>query len=212
MLTSFVITVLLSNWEINIGLWLESFGFLKFVYKCSFSSPVYSTVLVRVSIPVQNIMIKKQVREKTVYSAYTSMLLFITKESQGRIWEAGADGGVLLTALLSLLSYRTQDYQPRDGITHNGLSHPWSLIEKMPYSWILWRHSLKGGSFFCVNWSLCQVDRQNQSVQHKGKGSQCDVTAANNPSPLALVVSVRPLHGSYYFTFLYSVLWKWTVR
>jgi hypothetical protein len=30
--------------------------------------------------------------------------------------------------LFSLLSYRTQDYQPR------------ALIEKMPYSWILWRH------------------------------------------------------------------------
>ena len=26
--------------------------------------------------------------------------------------------------LLSLLSYRTQDYQPRDGTTHNGPSHP----------------------------------------------------------------------------------------
>jgi hypothetical protein len=26
--------------------------------------------------------------------------------------------------LLSLLSYRTQDYQPRDGTTHKGPSHP----------------------------------------------------------------------------------------
>ncbi|EDM09436.1 rCG46326 [Rattus norvegicus] len=26
--------------------------------------------------------------------------------------------------LLSLLSYTTQDYQPRDGITHNGLDPP----------------------------------------------------------------------------------------
>jgi hypothetical protein len=26
--------------------------------------------------------------------------------------------------LLSLLSYRTQDYHPRDGTTHNGPSHP----------------------------------------------------------------------------------------
>jgi hypothetical protein len=32
--------------------------------------------------------------------------------------------------LLSLLSYRSQDYQPRDGSTHNGPSHLWSLIEK----------------------------------------------------------------------------------
>jgi hypothetical protein len=39
-------------------------------------------VLVRVSIPAQDIMTKKQVGEERVYSAYTSTLLFITKESQ----------------------------------------------------------------------------------------------------------------------------------
>jgi hypothetical protein len=38
--------------------------------------------------------------------------------------KAGADAEVLLTGLLSLLPYRTQDYQPRDGPTHNGPSHP----------------------------------------------------------------------------------------
>jgi hypothetical protein len=70
--------------------------------------------------------------------------------------------------LLSLLSYRTQDYQARDGTTHHGLagpSHPQSLIEKMPYSWISWRPFLKGGSFLCDNSSLCPVDTQNQPVQ-----------------------------------------------
>jgi hypothetical protein len=36
-------------------------------------------VLVRVSIPAQNITTKKQVGEEIVYSAYTSILLFITK-------------------------------------------------------------------------------------------------------------------------------------
>jgi hypothetical protein len=41
----------------------------------------FDTVLVRVSIPIQNIMTKKQVGEEKVYSAYTSILLFITKES-----------------------------------------------------------------------------------------------------------------------------------
>ena len=30
-------------------------------------------------------------------------------------------------SLLSLLSYRTQDHQPRDGITHNSLDHPMSI-------------------------------------------------------------------------------------
>jgi hypothetical protein len=67
--------------------------------------------------------------------------------------------------LLSLLPYTTQDYQPRDGTTHNGPFHPWSLIEEMPYSWISWRHLVKGGSFLCDNSSLCQVDTENQPVQ-----------------------------------------------
>ena len=37
-------------------------------------------VLVRVSISGQNIMTKKPVREERVYSAYTFVLLFTTKE------------------------------------------------------------------------------------------------------------------------------------
>jgi hypothetical protein len=56
--------------------------------------------------------------------------------------------------LLSLLSYRTQDYQPRDGPT----LLPWSLIEKMPYSWISWRHFPNWSTILCDNSSLCQVD------------------------------------------------------
>ena len=45
-------------------------------------------------------MTKKQVREERVYSAYTSTLLFITKESQsrnseGKNLEAGADAEVM---------------------------------------------------------------------------------------------------------------------
>jgi hypothetical protein len=36
----------------------------------------------RVSIPAQNIMTKKQVGEERVYSAYISMLLFISKGGQ----------------------------------------------------------------------------------------------------------------------------------
>jgi hypothetical protein len=39
-------------------------------------------VLVRISIPAKNIMTKKQIEEERVYSAYTSMLLFITKGNQ----------------------------------------------------------------------------------------------------------------------------------
>jgi hypothetical protein len=47
-------------------------------------------VLVRVSIPGQNIMTKKQVGEERVYSAYISKLLFITKGSQD--WNSSRSG------------------------------------------------------------------------------------------------------------------------
>jgi hypothetical protein len=56
------------------------------------------TVLVRVSIPGQNIMTKKQVGEKRVYSVYISILLFITKEVRTGTQagqEAGADAEVM---------------------------------------------------------------------------------------------------------------------
>jgi hypothetical protein len=79
-------------------------------------------------------MTKKQVGEKRVYSPYTSILLFITKGSQDRNpHRAGTWRQELMQrpwrdvpywlaspGLLSLLSYRTQDYQPRDGTAHNG--------------------------------------------------------------------------------------------
>jgi hypothetical protein len=98
-------------------------------------------VLVRVSIPAQNIMIKKQIGEERVYSAYISALLFITKGSQD--WNSHMEGTwsqelmqrswrdaaywPASPGLLRLVSYTTQDYQPRDGTTHNapppGLDH-----------------------------------------------------------------------------------------
>ena len=126
-----------------------------------------------------NIITKKQVGEERIYSVYTSTLLFITTGSQDgnshsvgtwrqelmqKPWK-GAAYWLASPGLLSLLSYRIQDSQPRDGTTHNGPSHPWPLIEKMPYSWISWRNSLKGGSYLCDNSSLCQVDTQNQPIQ-----------------------------------------------
>jgi hypothetical protein len=53
------------------------------------SSP-NNLVLVRVCIPAQNIMKKKQVGEERVYSAYTSTSLFITKGSQD--WNSSRSG------------------------------------------------------------------------------------------------------------------------
>ena len=57
--------------------------------------------------------------------------------------------------LLSLLSYRTQNHQPRDSTTLG--PSPWSLIEKMPYSWISWRHFLNWSSFLCDNSSYVKL-------------------------------------------------------
>ena len=82
------------------------------------------TVLVRVSILTQNIMTKKQVGKERVYSSYTSTLLFITKGGQAwnshrvgtwrqelmqRPWRVAAYW-IASPGLISLLSYRTQDY------------------------------------------------------------------------------------------------------
>jgi hypothetical protein len=41
-----------------------------------------------------------------------------------------------------------------------GAFPPWSLIEKMPYSWISWRHFPKWSSFLCDN-SSCAKLTQN---------------------------------------------------
>jgi hypothetical protein len=61
--------------------------------------------------------------------------------------------------LLSLLSYRTKTASPEMVPPTRGLS-PWWLIEKMPYSWISWRHFPNWSSFLCDN-SSCVKLTQN---------------------------------------------------
>jgi hypothetical protein len=61
------------------------------------------------------------------------------------------------------------DPKPRDGTTHNGSSHPWSLIEKMPYSWISWRPFLKGGSFLWDNSRFHQVDKKQKKTKQNSQ-------------------------------------------
>jgi hypothetical protein len=68
------------------------------------------------------------------------------------------------SGLLSLVSYRTQDYQPRDGITHKG-PPPWSLIEKMPTSGSHGGLSPTEAPFSVITPAVCQLDTQNQPVQ-----------------------------------------------
>ena len=72
-------------------------------------------------------------RKGFVYSAYTPTLLSITKGSQDRNsskvgtwrWELmqgplkGTAYWLASPGLLSLLSYRTQDHQPKDGTSYN---------------------------------------------------------------------------------------------
>jgi hypothetical protein len=89
-----------------------------------------------------NIMTKKQVGEERVYSAYTSTLLFITKEVRTGTQadqEAGADAeameacSLLACSACSLIEPRL----PAQRWSHpQGAFPPWSLIEEMPYSWI----------------------------------------------------------------------------
>jgi hypothetical protein len=125
-----------------------------------------------------NIMNKMQVGEERVYSAYTSILLFITKGSQD--WNSSKSGsrsrcrghrGMFLTGLPHLACSACSVIEPRLPAQRwhhpQWALHPWSLIEKMLHSWISWRHFLKRGSFLCDNSSLCQVDTQNQPVQRQ---------------------------------------------
>ena len=86
----------------------------------------------------QNTKNKKQDGEERVSLAYTFTLLFITKGSQNRnsnregTWKQelihrpwrGGDYWVVLHGLLKPASYKTQDHQPRDGITYNGPGPP----------------------------------------------------------------------------------------
>jgi hypothetical protein len=76
-------------------------------------------------------MTKKQVEEERVYSAYTSHCCSSPRKSglelkqvrkQELMQKPWRDVLYWLASpgLLSLLSYRTQDYQPRDGTTHKG--------------------------------------------------------------------------------------------
>jgi hypothetical protein len=115
-----------------------------------------------------NIMTKKQVGEERVYSAYTSILLFITKGSQdwnssrsgSRSWCRG-HGGMFFTGLLPLACSACSLIEPRLSAQRwshpQGAFPPWPLIEKMPYSWISWRHFPNWSSFLCDNSSCVKL-------------------------------------------------------
>jgi hypothetical protein len=116
----------------------------------------------------QNIMTKKQLGEKRIYSHCCSSPKEVRTGTQAG-QEAGADAeameGCYLLACFSWLAQLAESRTTSPGHHPQGALPALSLIEKMPYNWISWRHLLKGGSFLCDNSSLCQVDTQNQPVQ-----------------------------------------------
>jgi hypothetical protein len=66
-----------------------------------------------------------------------------------------------LTVLLPLACSACSLIEPRlpaQRWSHpQGAFPPWSLIEKMPYSWISWRHFLNWSSFLCDNFSCVKL-------------------------------------------------------
>lgn len=97
-------------------------------------------------------MTEKQVEEERVYSIYTCTALHQRRKTgTSNGVEAGAGAETVMGAayrlatsdLLSLLSHRTQDNQPRMEPPTMGWVLPnQSLIRKMPYSRFLRRHAL----------------------------------------------------------------------
>jgi hypothetical protein len=112
--------------------------------------------------------------KERVYSVYTSTLLFITtgiqgmdsdQEPGGRSW-CRSHGGVLLAGLLHMACSAPFLIKPRDGTTHHGPALPqWSLVKKMPYSWISWRHFLSWSPFLFDDPNMYQVDTRNQPMR-----------------------------------------------
>ena len=133
-------------------------------------------VLVRVSIPAQT----SWPRSKLGRKGFIQLTLphccsspknqdWYSSRSGSRMWYRG-HGGMSLTGLLPLACSACFLIEPR--FTSPGMTPPtmgwalstWSLVEKMPYSWISWRHFLNWGSFLCDN-SACVKLTQKQPVQ-----------------------------------------------
>jgi hypothetical protein len=73
--------------------------------------------------------------------------------------EAEADAEVMeQCSLLACFPWLAQRWPYPQGLP------PWSLIEKMPYSWISGSHFPNWSSFLCDNSSLCQVDTKLAST------------------------------------------------
>ena len=132
-------------------------------------------VLVRVPIPAQTSWPRSSWGGKGLFGLYFHIAVhhqrsqdWNSSRSEIRSW-CRSHGGMFLTGLPFLACSACSLIEPKTTSSEmvpfiRGLS-PWSLIEKMPYSWISWRHFPNWSSFPCDNSSLCQVDTQNHPVQ-----------------------------------------------
>lgn len=108
--------------------------------------------------PGRPIILTPEIKMKTSYhiSGLFSFFLFLS------FFSLRNKNSRILTILFSLLSYQTQDLQPRNDSNHNGLPLPSSIPKKtscmLAWSLILWRHFLNWVSFLTDDSSLCQAD------------------------------------------------------
>lgn len=91
----------------------------------------------------------------------------IWQESWNCMW-GRSHGVVLITGLLSLISYRTKDHQVREDTTQNRLG-PFhhTIIKKMIYSYIIWKHLLIWVFLLLDISCFCQADRKQASTDRK---------------------------------------------
>ena len=129
-------------------------------------------VLVKVSIPAQTSWPRSTWGGKGLFGLHFHTAVhhqgsqdWNSSRSGSRSWCRG-HGGMFFTGLLSLACSACFLIKPKT--TSPEMVPPtrgpppliWSLIEKMPYSWISWRHFLNWSSFLCDN-SSCVKLTQN---------------------------------------------------
>jgi hypothetical protein len=93
--------------------------------------------------------------------------------------------------LLSLLSYRTKTTSPEMVPPTRGLS-PWSLIEKIPYSWVSWRHFLNEAPFSVITPAVSSWHKTSQYRKIIWKmefqvGSSCEILLIAQQLPFFFV-------------------------
>ena len=134
-------------------------------------------VLIRVSIPAQTSWPRNKLGRKGFILLTLDTAVYHQRKSGLELKQVGKQElmqrpwrDVLFwlasPGLLSLLSYRTKTTSP-GMVPPTRAFPPWSLIEKMSYSWISWRHFPNWSSFLCDNSSLCQVDTKPASTGPK---------------------------------------------